>query len=219
MQKIVVDGKPIVPGKVVCVGKNYLAHIREMGGGKPMPEPTIFMKPNSSIVSGKDSVTIPARLGLLHHEVELCFVISQPCKSVSEQDARHAISAWGVGLDFTLRDRQSVAKKSGGPWTISKCFDGAAVFGEFVSKDDSFDPVSQEISLKIGGEVKQSAKTDRMIFSFGEVISFVSAFMTLDVGDVVMTGTPEGVGEVNDGDVIEAEVSSLPPLTVKILRP
>lgn len=212
-------GARIAPGKIICVGRNYLAHIREMGGSKPMSEPTIFLKPNSSITAGADRITIPSKLGTLHHEVELCFVIAEQCKSVSADDAQELISCWGVGLDLTLRDIQDAARKSGGPWTISKCFDSAAVFGEFVSVPTDFDPLSLDIQLSVNGELRQSANTGQMIFTPGEVIEYVSGFMTLEPGDVFMTGTPEGVGELRHGDLVEAEIFSLPKLTVSVERP
>ncbi|MBU1319466.1 MAG: fumarylacetoacetate hydrolase family protein [candidate division Zixibacteria bacterium] len=219
MRAITVDKVNITPGKILCVGKNYLAHLREMGGSRPMPEPTIFMKPNSAIVSGANEVAIPAAHGVLHHEVELCFVISRTLSRASEQEAGDSISGWGVGIDFTLRDIQSAAKKAGGPWTISKGFDCAAVFGEFVTTGSDFDPLALDIKLSLNGNIRQSANTGQMIFSPAEVVSFVSRFMTIDAGDLFMTGTPEGVGEVKDGDKIDAEISGLPPLKFAILRP
>jgi len=219
MRAITLDKANITPGKILCVGKNYLAHIREMGGSKPMSEPTIFMKPNSAIASGVNEVGIPAVHGVLHHEVELCFVISRALSNASEQEANDSISGWGVGIDFTLRDIQSAAKKAGGPWTISKGFDCAAVFGEFVSTRSDFNPLALDIKLSLNGDSRQSANTGQMIFSPAEVVSFVSRFMTIDAGDLFMTGTPEGVGAVNNGDSIHAEISGLPPLRFTVLRP
>jgi 2-keto-4-pentenoate hydratase/2-oxohepta-3-ene-1,7-dioic acid hydratase in catechol pathway len=219
MHTIKVAGAKIVPGKIICVGKNYLAHIREMGGSKPMSEPTIFLKPNSSIADRADRITIPSKLGTLHHEVELCFVIAEQCKSVMANDAQQLISCWGVGLDLTLRDIQDAAKKSSGPWTISKCFDSAAVFGEFISAPTDFDPLSLDIRLSVNGELRQSANTGQMIFTPGEIIEYVSGFMTLEPGDVFMTGTPKGVGALRHGDLVAAEITGLPKLTVNVNRP
>ena len=219
MRRINVDDMKIMPSKIICIGKNYLAHIREMGGSKPLAEPIIFMKPNSAIAAGDKDVTIPAEYGLLHHEVELCFVVSERCKNVMCENARDLISGWAVGLDLTLREKQGKAMKAGGPWTISKCFDGSAIFGQFISTGHSFDPLSLNIQLKLNGEIRHSANTKQMIFSPAEILSFASRFMTIEQGDVFMCGTPEGVGEVKHNDLLEAEVAGLPPLQIKVLRP
>jgi 2-keto-4-pentenoate hydratase/2-oxohepta-3-ene-1,7-dioic acid hydratase in catechol pathway len=220
MKTILLNHESVSPSKIICVGKNYLAHIREMGGSgaDDSADPTIFIKPNSAIADSLDEVLIPLQHGTLHHEVELCFVVGKLCRRASEEEAASVISAWGVGIDFTLRDRQSAAKKAGGPWTISKCFDNAAVFGEFVLVPQGSTPLSSSISLKINGELRQSASTSQMVFSPTRVVSFVSQFMTILPGDVFMTGTPEGVGEVKDGDRLEAEVSGLPRLAFSVRR-
>jgi 2-keto-4-pentenoate hydratase/2-oxohepta-3-ene-1,7-dioic acid hydratase in catechol pathway len=218
MHTINVEGTSVAPGKIVCVGKNYLAHVREMGESKPPEEPTIFMKPNSAIAPISDTVSIPADFGLLHHEVELCFVVSGKCKNISKEDASARISAWGVGIDFTLRDRQRASKSVGGPWTISKCFDCAAVLGQFVQPSELFDPLNAHMELAINGEVRQSADTKQMIYSPVDVLSFVSRFLTIDPGDVFMCGTPKGVREVNDGDFLTAEIAGLPQLEFAVSR-
>ncbi len=208
------------PGKVVCVGKNYTDHIKEMGGrANDRPEvPTIFMKPSTSVVSGEEAVFIPLELGLLHHEVELCFVIGKDCKDVPAGEAPSFIAGYGVGIDFTLRDMQAAAKKAGGPWALSKGFDSSAVFGEFAPAGDVADPCALAISLAIDGKVKQDGSTREMIFSPAAILAYVSRFMTLEEGDVLMTGTPAGVGEVKHGDAIEALVEGLPALRFAVLR-
>lgn len=219
MRTITVDGKNIEPCKILCVGKNYVAHIEEMGGSEMPDEPTIFMKPNTAIGPRSGEVTIPGEFGLLHHEVELCFTVSRTCRNISEDDAPEAICAWGVGIDFTLRDRQSIAKNAGGPWTISKCFDGAAMFGEFTQPGEAYDPLNLSIQLSVNHEIRQSANTRLMIFTPIQVLCFVSRFMTVDPGDVFMLGTPKGVGEVLHGDLLEAEITGLPPLRFTVIRP
>jgi 2-keto-4-pentenoate hydratase/2-oxohepta-3-ene-1,7-dioic acid hydratase in catechol pathway len=218
MRTVVADGVSVAPGKIVCVGRNYLAHIREMGGSDSRSEPTIFIKPNSAIAQDSGNVTIPEDFGLLHHEVELCFMVSRTCKNVTEEDAGVSITAWGIGIDFTLRDKQSEAKKAGGPWTISKCFDGAAVFGEFMQPHRLFDPLDLQIKLTVNHELRQSASTKQMIFSPVDVLCYVSKFMTVDPGDIFMCGTPEGVREVVDGDLLKAEITDLPNLEFTVLR-
>ncbi len=212
------EGSEITPSKVICVGKNYVKHIQEMGGTRPLDQPTIFMKPNSAIASDPGEVIIPASHGQLHHEVELCFIISRDGRRLTESQASDHILGWGVGIDFTLREIQSKAKQSGGPWTISKCFDNAAVFGEFAHPTE-FKPSASGIELKINGEVRQSSSTANMIFSPAEVIAYVSRYISLCSGDVIMMGTPEGVGEVVDGDSLAASIDGLPRLEFRVRRP
>lgn len=213
------DNRNIVPGKIICVGKNYPEHIREMGGAAEKPvEPTIFLKPNSAIVAGAESVFIPLELGLLHHEVELCFIVGRDGKEIAESEASAFIAGWGVGIDFTLRDRQAAAKKMGGPWALAKGFDGSAVFGDFVKANVVADPCALAISLAIDGKVRQRGNTREMLFSPAAVLSYVSRFMTIEEGDLFMMGTPAGVGEVKHGDVIAAEIEGLPKLTLAVLR-
>lgn len=214
---ILLDDKKIVPSKVICVGRNYVLHIEEMGGVGIPEIPTIFLKPNSAITFS-EKISVPEKLGLLHHEVELCFVVHGTCKNISEKDAAKHIAGFSVGLDLTLRDLQSKAKKSGSPWDLSKGFDNAAVFGKFTSKVELKDMLSADISLHVNGKVRQNSNTSLMIFSPARVLSFVSSYMTIDDGDVFMCGTPDGVAELVGGDVVEANIQRLSPLKIKVER-
>jgi len=218
MQKIHLEGREFQPGKVVCVGRNYGAHIEEMGGHEFSTEPTIFLKPNSAIVSGETRIFIPECYGILHYEVELCFVVGRECKHIGVDEAVSCISGYAVGIDFTLREMQSKAKKAGGPWSIAKGFDCAAPLGEFITADRIKDPLNLKISLTVNGEMKQRSSTSLMIFPPAGILSYVSQFMTLEEGDVFMTGTPEGVGAVAHGDKIFAEIEGLPSLSVEVSR-
>lgn len=218
MRAIDCDGKVYTPTKIVCIGRNYAEHIKEMGGSGVPAEPAIFIKPNSSIAFCKKEIFMPASLGLLHHEVELCSVLSSGCKNVSAAEASDKIAGWGVGIDFTLRDRQSAAKKSQGPWALSKGFDDAAALGKFTTAKNIADPCSLKILLQVNGALRQSANTRDMIFSPAEIISFVSRFMTLEPGDIFMCGTPAGVGEVDDGDSVMASIENIPSLEFIVRR-
>lgn len=218
MQFIKMGDEYITPSKIVCVGKNYKAHIEEMGGSDISIEPTLFLKPNSSIIFGESHVEIPARYGLLHHEVELCFVVGRNGRDISPANADGFIAGYGVGIDFTLRDRQAAAKKAGLPWSIAKGFDAAAVFGEFVEAGKIDDPMNLAIELSVNGDVRQSSNTDSMIFSPSDVLCFASRFMTFEKGDVIMTGTPAGVGEIIDGDGISAKIDGMPSLAFMVHR-
>ncbi len=217
MNSVSLGSKKIIPSKIVCVGKNYLSHIEEMGGCGIPKSPTIFLKPNSAIATG-GTIEIPERLGLVHHEVELCFLVGRRCREISEGPAKDAIAAYGVGLDLTLRDLQSEAKKAGGPWALAKGFDSSAVFAEFGHAKNYGDCLSLDISLLVNGAVKQSSNTSKMIFKPAQVLSYVSNFMTIEEGDVFMCGTPEGVGPLASGDDVVASIESFPKLCVKILR-
>lgn len=218
MNRIRLDGCDLSPTKVICVGKNYRAHIEEMGGGDVPGEPVIFIKPNSAIVCEVPFVFIPQEYGLLHYEVELCFAAGRRCKSAGVDEAVSCIGGYGVGIDFTLRDRQSAAKSAGGPWSIAKGFDGSAAFGPFVSVAEAGDVLRLNISLGINGTPRQNSNTSRMIFSPPFILSFASRFMTIEEGDVFMCGTPEGVGAIEHGDKILAEIETLPGLSLEIRR-
>jgi len=219
MKTVYCAGRKYASGKIICVGKNYAEHISEMGGGDERPaEPTIFLKPNSAIADAGEAVFLPVELGLLHHEVELCFVVSKDGKKIPLNEAPSFIAGWGVGIDFTLRDMQARAKKAQGPWALAKGFDNSAVFGEFAPAGELADPCNLSISLSIDGKVRQRGSTRDMIFSPAAVLSYVSRFMTVEEGDVFMMGTPAGVGEVKHGDVLTAGIEGLPELKFAVLR-
>lgn len=218
MRTVDLEDRVFTPAKIVCVGKNYSDHIKEMGGSAPSREPTIFIKPNSAIASRHPEIYIPEHLGLLHHEVELCFIIGNACKDLEEKNAVSFIAGYAVGTDLTLRARQAEAKKDGGPWTLAKGFDNSAVFGPFVDARKITDPRALDISLSVNGKTRQRSNTREMLFLPAEILSFASCFMTIEEGDIFMCGTPSGVGEVKDGDEISAEIASLPVLTFRIKR-
>ncbi|MBN1282942.1 MAG: fumarylacetoacetate hydrolase family protein [Proteobacteria bacterium] len=218
MREVRLGDESFLPTKVVCVGRNFPDHAREMGGESPFSEPVIFIKPNSSIASSPAELFIPEGLGLLHHEVELCALVGRTVFSASGEEAADAVAGWAVGIDFTLRERQAAAKRSGGPWALSKGFDGAAVLGEFRRAGRDFDPGSAELSLRVDGKERQRGNARDMTFSPQEIIGFVSGFMTLERGDVVMCGTPAGVGQVNDGERIRAEAEGLAVLEFTLKR-
>lgn len=218
MRMITCNGREFTPSKVICVGRNFAEHIREMGGDDILAEPTIFIKPNSAISFGESSVFIPEDFGLLHHEVELCCLVGRTCRDIDDDGAASAISGYAVGLDLTLRDRQLASKKDGGTWDLAKGFDGSTPIGGFVPSSAVSDPADLDISLRVNGELKQSGNTSQMIFSSPRIISFVSYFMTIEVGDIIMCGTPEGVGPLADGDRLLAEITGLPKLSICIKR-
>jgi len=202
-------------GKIVCVGRNYAEHAKELGNEVP-EKPVVFLKPASAIIFSGDEIKYPSFSEEMHHEVELVLLIGNKIKDGSLENADKAITGYGVGLDMTLRDVQSKLKSKGHPWTIAKCFDTSAVLSKFVLKDDYNLTLDEEIFLNVNDEVRQRDKLNKMIFKPAELVVYLSSLMTLDEGDLVFTGTPKGVGKVEKGDVIKAGIEGVTELTVRV---
>lgn len=202
-------------GKMVCVGRNYAEHAKELGN--ELPEfPLIFLKPASTIIYSGDKVVHPVYSEELHYEGELVLLIGKYIKNGTEAEAEDAIAGYGVGLDMTLRDLQRELSKKGNPWTLAKCFDTSAVLSDFTLKTDHNLTMKETISLKVNGAVKQNSTLDMMIFSPVEIVKYISSVMALEKGDLIFTGTPAGVGKVVKGDKIEAEISGIASLNTEI---
>jgi len=207
-------GRTLAPSKVLCIGMNYRDHVREMGGMKAPEEPVIFTKPPSAIVQSPKEIAVPACHGLLHHEVELCVLLGAGGRKLLPQEAAKLIAGYAVGLDLTLRDRQLAAKKKGRPWALAKGFDCSCVLGPFQTSW-----AGTRIALSVNGGTRQEGSTEDMLFRPEAILSFISGFMTLEIGDVLMCGTPAGVGALDDGDRVQASIEGLPPLDLAIRRP
>ena len=207
--------KDLQIGKLVCLARTYKKHAEEMNT-KTTEKPLLFLKPSTSVIFDGESIVVPSISKSVHHEVELCVVIGKHCKNASKKDAMKHVLGYCLGLDITARDIQSIAKKNGWPWGIPKGFDTFAPISSVVLKERILDPHSLEISLKVNGEVRQSSSTKYMIFTIAEIIEFISSVMTLEPGDLIMTGTPEGVKEIKSGDVLEAKLGSVCSLTVDV---
>jgi len=218
VEEVICGDDVYVPTKVICVGRNFADHAEEMADSALPTEPLVFLKPNSSIASEPDRVYIPEDLGLLHHEVELCALVGRSGKGFDAEGAKAAIAALAVGIDFTLRDMQSVAKGGGHPWTISKGFDSACVVGRFLPCGEAGAIEGRSIRLAVNGEDRQGGDLAEMVFTPEEILLYVSRYMTVERGDVIMCGTPAGVGPVNDGDRIHAAVEGLPELDFQVNR-
>jgi 2-keto-4-pentenoate hydratase/2-oxohepta-3-ene-1,7-dioic acid hydratase in catechol pathway len=208
------------PSKIICLAKNYAAHAKEMGV-KPtdLPkQPSVFLKPPSALVGPGKNIVIPPQTQDVHHEVELAVIIGKRVKNVSVEEAMESVFGYSILLDITARDLQSEAKQSGRPWFVSKGFDTFAPMGPYiVTTDDVQDPHNLNIELKVNGEIKQSGNTRDMIFEIDRIVSYCSTITTLEPGDIIATGTPEGVGEFQRGDIIEATISSLGELRVGVI--
>jgi acylpyruvate hydrolase len=216
MKKITfTNGSQSVIGKIVCVGRNYAEHAKELGNEVP-ENPLIFLKPASSVIFSGDEIKYPLYSEEMHHEVELVLYISGEGKDLSESEAEEIIGGYGVGLDMTLRDIQTKLKLNGHPWTIAKCFDTSAVLSEFVSKDDYNLTMNEEITLRVNDEVRQKDKLNRMLFNPARLVCYISSLMTLEEGDLIMTGTPAGVGKVKQGDKLFGEISEISHLEVSV---
>ncbi|HLF20072.1 MAG TPA: fumarylacetoacetate hydrolase family protein [Bacteroidota bacterium] len=192
-------------GKILCVGRNYAEHAKEMKSDIP-DSPVIFLKPPTAIVADGGTVVIPPISKDLHHEVELTVLIGNGGKNIPRDSALGHVAGYGVGLDMTLRDVQAEAKKKSLPWTLAKGFDTSAPLSEFVPAADVKDPHDLDIRLSVNGSVRQKSNTRRFIFKVDELISYISTIITLERGDVVFTGTPEGVSQVVSGDKLEGQL-------------
>lgn len=202
-------------GKIVCVGRNYVEHIQELGN-KQHDKPVIFLKTTSSVIYSGDKVIYPSFSTDMHHETELVLLIGSTVKNANESDAKNAIAAYGVGLDMTLRDVQNDLKKKGHPWTIAKCFDTSTVLSGFISVQDYTLTMDETITLKVNGSITQNDQLNKMIFNPVQIVEYISSLMTLEAGDLIFTGTPKGVGKVNSGDVLDAEIENIGKLSCAV---
>lgn len=188
--------------KIICIGRNYTKHIEELQNEKPT-EPVIFLKPDTAILPKKFPFFIPDFSSDIHHEVEVLVKINRVGKHIDPKFAHKYYDEIGLGIDFTARDVQSKLKEKGLPWEKAKAFDGSAVIGEFLPKSqfNSLENISFE--LKNNGATVQTGNTSHMLWKIDELISFVSQYFTLKIGDIIFTGTPEGVAVVKTEDVLE----------------
>lgn len=204
----ILDGKPLdLPvGKVVCVGRNYVEHAKELNNPVPT-SPILFIKPSTAVVALEPGFAIPHDQGECHHELEMAVLIGQPLKNADEAAAKNAVLGYGIGLDLTLRDLQNKLKEKSHPWEIAKAFDGANPLSAFVSADRIADPEHTDIELTVNGAVRQKGNTSDMITPVYKLLAFMSRHFTLLPGDVVMTGTPAGVTALQAGDQLELRLA------------
>lgn len=185
--------------KIICIGRNYVNHAKELNNPVPA-QPVFFLKPDTAVLRKGLPFFYPDFTKDLHHEVELVVKISKVGKHIQEQFAYKHYEEIGLGIDFTARDLQAEQKKKGLPWEIAKAFDSSAPIGDFIPISDLGDINKLDISLKKNHEMVQSGNTADMIFSIDKIIAYVSQFVSLKIGDLIFTGTPEGVGPVQIGD-------------------
>ncbi|MFL5752046.1 MAG: fumarylacetoacetate hydrolase family protein [Bacteroidia bacterium] len=189
--------------KIICIGRNYAEHAKEMKSDVPT-EPVFFMKPDTALLKDGEPFYYPAFTKDLHHEVEIVLKISKAGKHIEEKFAHKYYEEIGIGIDFTARDLQAKCKEKGLPWEKAKAFDGSAPIGKFLTKKIFPDLSNINFRLTVNGNDRQQGNTKDLLFSFDRVIAYVSQFVTLKTGDLIFTGTPEGVSAVNIGDKLEA---------------
>jgi 2-keto-4-pentenoate hydratase/2-oxohepta-3-ene-1,7-dioic acid hydratase in catechol pathway len=192
--------------KILCVGRNYSEHAKELGNAVP-ENPVIFSKPDTALLKNNEDFYLPSFSNDVHHEVELVIKINKVGKKIQEKFARNYFSEIGLGIDFTARDVQSELKSKGLPWELAKAFDGSAPIGNFINIEN-MDLKNMDFSLQKNGLIVQKGNTAQMIFSFEQIVSFVSQYFTLKVGDLIYTGTPAGVSQVNIGDKLEGFIGN-----------
>ncbi len=207
--KVKNSSEEIQIGKVVCVGRNYADHAKELGNEIPDKFPIVFMKTATSMINSGENVVHPDYSENLHHEVELVLLIGSTIKNATDEDAENAIVGYAVGLDMTLRDLQFKSKEKGEPWTFAKIFDTSGVLSPFVFKKDYILTGSERIHLSVNGEIKQDATVGLMLFNTVEIIKNISSRMTLEPGDLIFTGTPAGVSRVVKGDKLSGGIENI----------
>jgi 2-keto-4-pentenoate hydratase/2-oxohepta-3-ene-1,7-dioic acid hydratase in catechol pathway len=188
--------------KIICIGRNYTNHIAELQNERP-EEPVIFMKPDSAVVLKQHPFVLPEFSNEVHHEIELVVKINKVGKYIEPKFAHKYYDEISVGIDFTARDVQAKLKDKGLPWEKAKAFDGSAVIGEFISKEQFASLENINFELLKNGEVAQKGNSSLMLWKIDELIAYVSQYFTLKIGDIIFTGTPEGVAAVHPNDVLE----------------
>jgi fumarylpyruvate hydrolase len=202
--------------RIFCVGRNYAAHAREMGKDPDRDPPFFFTKPADAVVDSGDTVAYPPETENFHYEAELVAVIGKGGRNIPEQDSLSHVWGYAVGNDLTRRDLQLQAREQGRPWDWGKAFDRSAVIGPVFPAEKVGHPQKGAIRLTVNGDVKQDADLDQLIWSVPEIIAILSRSMTLAPGDLIMTGTPAGVGPLVEGDTCVVEIDGLGTIETKI---
>jgi 2-keto-4-pentenoate hydratase/2-oxohepta-3-ene-1,7-dioic acid hydratase in catechol pathway len=201
--------------KIICIGRNYSDHIKELANEKP-DDPVVFLKPDTSLVLKNQPFFIPPFSNDVHHEVEVLIRINRMGKHIQQKFAHKYYNQIGLGIDFTARDLQAKLKANGLPWEKAKAFDGAAVVGDWIKKSELPNIDQLLFEMTKNGDVVQSSSTAMMLWKIDELISYVSQFFTLKIGDIIFTGTPSGVGVVNVNDILEGFLEGRRLFSIKV---
>jgi len=197
---------PCVPSKIICVGRNYIEHAKELGNEVPKV-PLTFFKPPSSIISNGENIILPPQSKQVEHEAELVVVVGKRGRNITTEQAKEYIFGYTIGNDVTARDLQ----KSDDQWTRAKGFDTFCSFGPWI--DTEFDASDAVVTCRVNGQMRQMASTRDMVFNVNTLIAYISSVMTIEPGDIIFTGTPAGVGELKNGDVVDVEIEGLGKLS------
>ncbi len=201
--------------KLICIGRNYTDHIKELENERP-EEPVVFIKPDTSILLKKQPFFIPDFSNDIHHEVEVLVKINKVGKYIDKKFAHKYYNEVSLGIDFTARDLQAKLKAKGLPWEKAKAFDGAAVIGKWVSKEEYEDIDTIDFRLEKNGEIAQQGNTRLMLWKIDELIEYVSKYFTLKIGDIIFTGTPAGVGVVKPNDILTGYINNQQFFSIKV---
>jgi 2-keto-4-pentenoate hydratase/2-oxohepta-3-ene-1,7-dioic acid hydratase in catechol pathway len=204
------------PGKIVCIGQNYHAHIKELKSEVPS-EPVIFLKPGSAMIANGEPIVLPSGLGRIDYEGELAVIIGKKAKNVTVMKALKHVEAAAVFNDVTARDVQSIARKAGLPWSLAKGMDTFAPMSNPKLISEVGDLKALKVQTRLNGVLRQDGRTADMIFPVEELVSYISKYMILEPGDVIATGTREGVGPIKDGDTVEIEIKGVCKLTNHVM--
>jgi 2-keto-4-pentenoate hydratase/2-oxohepta-3-ene-1,7-dioic acid hydratase in catechol pathway len=212
------EGRSVTVHTIFCVGRNYVEHANELNNPVPT-SPIIFLKPATTLIYDGQNVELPPLSNNVHYEVEVVALIGKSGKHIPKESALEYVSGYGIGIDITARDLQNKAKQKAHPWAIAKGFDTFAPIGSFVEAGQIPDPQNMEFQLEINGNVRQVGNTGAMLFPLSKLISFLSSIFTLTPGDLIFTGTPQGVGQLHEGDDLKATLGdNLTTLNVQVKR-
>lgn len=195
-------------GKIICIGRNYVDHIKELNNERPA-SPMFFIKPSTALSPLEEPIRLPAYSKKVRHELELAVLIKSPLRHCKEDDVYSAIDGYAAAIDVTLQDVQDRCKEKGQPWEIAKGFDGACPVSEFVPAAEVRDPQDVMISMKVNGEQRHNDTTKLMIWKIPEIVASASQYFSLEPGDIILTGTPAGVGSLEPGDKLEMEIQDV----------
>ncbi|XP_062840867.1 acylpyruvase FAHD1, mitochondrial [Trichomycterus rosablanca] len=203
--------------KIICVGRNYAEHAKELNNALPT-EPVLFLKPPSAYVKEGSPIVVPHYSSNLHHEVELGVVVGKAGRAIHESSAMEHVAGYALCLDMTARDVQDRCKAKGLPWTLAKAFDTSCPVSDFIPKERIPDPSGVELWLRVNSETRQRGSTAHMIFSVPYLISYISRVITLEEGDLILTGTPKGVAAVREDDELQAGIEGIITMSFKVGR-
>lgn len=216
MRKLIGTEQQFPIGKIVCLARNYAEHAKELGNETPAA-PVLFMKPSSSAIGDGEATRIPSYSQECHYEVELAVLIGKQCRAVAAGNALEYVAGYGVAIDMTLRDVQNQLKAKGLPWDIAKGYDTSCPLSDFVPVAAVADPHALNLKLWVNVELRQDGSSSDMINRIPQIVTHISSIFTLEPGDVILTGTPAGVGQVRAGDVMTAEIQSVGRLTIPVV--